>query len=95
MSQLDKLSLPREAISARNRLHLVQLLEKKNWEPPKEKSQAMAEAIVCSPQADGKTLFMMPILTNLIKLIRTFTGADFMIQEGTLQSARRGKKPRT
>lgn len=55
----------------------------------------MAEAIVCSPQADGKALFMMPILTNLTKLIRTFTGADFMIQEGTLQSTRRGKKPQT
>lgn len=70
--------------------------EKKNWEPPeKKKSQAITEAIVCSPQADGKALLMMPILTNLTKLIRTFTGADFMIQKGTLQSARRGKKLRT
>lgn len=80
-------------------MHLVQLLEKKkkkNWEPPeKKKSQAITEAIVCSPQTDGKALLMMPILTNLTKLIRAFTGADFMIQKGTLQSSRRGKKLQT
>lgn len=55
-----------ELLDARNGLHVFELVAKEaSWKP--KPTQAISEAIRCSPQTDGEVLKLMTTFTYLIK----------------------------